>query len=378
MGGGSGGHITPIAAVVSGIKDRYRKTEIRVWCDRKFSDQARKLLGSSVRVDVIVSGKWRRYANISLWSKLRYHIFRTYLRNFLDLFKVAFATIQSYVKLIIWRPDVIFIKGGFVCLPVGLAARMLKIPIVIHDSDTIPGLTNRILSRFATAIGVGSPADNYPNYRKEITKFVGVPVREKIHEYTVEEQKKAKEKLGFDANKKLILVVGGGLGAVVINENVVNNTTPMIENNAQILLVAGKGNVERLNKPESKNIKIVEFLSGDYLTALAAGDIVVTRAGATTMAELSAAGKAVIIVPNKHLAGDHQTKNAMAYKKSNAAIVVDQDEMEQNPEILADAILKLLNDAKLCGELSQNLAKFSRPNALNDIIDMILRCGRGE
>jgi len=380
VGGGSGGHITPIVAVVNEIKKHDKKSEIRVWCDRKFSGQARELLGAIVRVDIIASGKWRRYANLNFFHKYFsfYHITHTHIPNFIDLIKITFAIFQSFIKLIAWRPDVIFLKGGFVCLPVGLAAHVLRIPTVIHDSDTTPGLTNRILARYATAIAVGSPIENYPQYPKKITKFVGVPIRDGIREFSATEQRTAKEKLGFGTNKELVLVVGGGLGAVSTNEVVVKIATLITKNNAQILLVAGKGNAAKLEKHNSENMKIVEFLTDDYLTALAAGDIVVTRAGATTMAELAAAHKAVIIIPNSHLAGDHQTKNALAYEKADAAIVVKQDLVKENPEILEKAILKLLANRELRQKLSRNLAKFARPNAINDIVDMILRVRKGK
>ena len=128
VGGGSGGHITPIVAIVKTIREQKPHVDIRVWCDRGFASQARQLLGADTRVSVVVSGKYRRYANISFWSHIRYHLIKTHLANFIDLFKIGFGFFQSLCKLIIWRPNVVFCKGGFVCLPVGVAAHILRIP----------------------------------------------------------------------------------------------------------------------------------------------------------------------------------------------------------------------------------------------------------
>ena len=378
MGGGSGGHITPIVAVVDKLRrnDSNSKSDIRVWCDRKFSKEARELFGQMARVDVIASGKFRRYANLSIWTKLRHHIFRTYLANFIDLFKIAFGILQSCVKLIIWRPNVIFLKGGYVCLPVGIAARFLRIPTVIHDSDTTPGLANRILARWAAAIGTGSPVENYPNYPKKLKRFVGVPINDKIHKFSEREQLSAKKELNFNTDKKLIFVTGGGQGAVSLNSVIDEIATKIIANNAQILLTVGRGNVDKIMSSNTKDFMAVEFLTDEYLAALSAADIVIVRAGATTMAEMAAAGKAAIIVPNPHLSGDHQTKNAKVYEDAHAAIVLKQDEISENPDIMENAIIELLYDAKLRETLAKNLAKFAKPNALNDIVEMILQTAK--
>ena len=151
-GGGSGGHVTPVAAVLREIKQRYPDTEIRFWCDRKFGASARSVMyhfDPSIKVDTVTSGKLRRYHHLSVFQQLLK--FRTIvLPNIIDMVKVLVGLIESILKLIAWRPDVVFTKGGFVCLPIGMATKLLRIPLVIHDSDAHPCLTNRILARFAT------------------------------------------------------------------------------------------------------------------------------------------------------------------------------------------------------------------------------------
>ena len=355
-----------------------KNLDIRVWVDKKFASQTRQLLDNKTRVDVIASGKLRRYTNLTFWHRWFswYHLRRTHLPNFMDFFKIVGGFIQSFFKLVFWRPDVIFCKGGYVCLPVGLAAHALKIPLVIHDSDTVPGLTNRVLARFATAIGTGAPVENYPGYPKSKTKFVGIPVRPEFKHLDEKERESAKKHLGLDSKKPLIFATGGGLGATELNAAVAKNAAEIIKNDTQILLLTGKGKTVDVPSDLKKDFVTKDFLTDDFALATSAADIAVVRAGATSMAELAAVGAAVIIIPSPYLSGDHQTKNAAVYGKAEAAVVLNQKELDQEPELLAKAILELLNDKDLHKKLGQNLAKFARPNALQEMVDMILKAAK--
>ena len=370
VGGGSGGHVTPIVAVCHKLQRQMPDAELRAWCDRRFAGRLRDMLSKDIRVDTIVSGKYRRYANLTLAQHIKYHLFRTHLRNVIDVFKIVIGFVQSFFKLIIWRPDVMFCKGGFVCLPAGLAAHCLRIPLVIHDSDTVPGLTNRVLSRFAMKIGTGAPVENYPNYPKDRTSYVGIPVRDEIRVFTATEKAAAKVKLGFDANKLLILAVGGGGGANALNRMVVEAVPELIAQGAQILLLAGKGKSEPIETND--DFRAVEFMTDEFITALAAADIAITRAGATALAEFAAVGLPIIIIPSPHLAGDHQTKNAAVYAKAGAGIVLDQRKADKQPELLRQAATDLLQSAKLRGELGHSLQQFTRSDALDVMVQLIL------
>ncbi|MDR1969969.1 MAG: glycosyltransferase [Candidatus Nomurabacteria bacterium] len=372
VGGGSGGHITPIAAIVSDLRKEKPCVDTRVWCDRKFVRRTRQLIGRDIRVSVIVSGKYRRYANLSFASHVRYHLVKTHLANFVDVFKVGFGFLQSFFKLIVWRPSVIFCKGGFVCVPVGLAARMLRIPLVIHDSDSVPGLANRILARYASRIGTGLPIENYPNYKKDITKYVGIPVRQGFKVYNAKQKAKAKENFGFLPNKKLVVVVGGGLGSRNLNQAALDAAPNIVEAGLQMLIVSGADKPLVIDENLQPNVREVSFIADRMPELLGAADIVVTRAGAAFLAELAAVAASIIIVPNRHLAGDHQTKNADIYKTADAALVIDSRELEKSAAPLADSILRIANDDSLNKKLSQNLHKFAKPDALEQMIKMIL------
>lgn len=384
MGGGSGGHITPIVAVIDKLlnkKGQTRKGEnydIRVWCDRKFAPQAKKLLADDdIRVDIIAAGKLRRYANLKWWYRWfsPYHIIHTHIPNLIDMFKIAGGFIQSFVKLLVWRPDVVFCKGGYVSLPVGVVAHLYHIPLVIHDSDTVPGLTNRVLAKYADAIGTGAPVENYPSYPKQITKFVGVPVRNNVKSISKDEQAKLKDELELDAKRPLILAMGGGLGAVAINNAMIDIGKKLVDDGYQVVLLTGRGHDVDVPRGVKKFFHAYDF-SNKIVEYEQVADVVVTRAGATTMAELAAISVPTIIVPSPYLSGDHQSKNAEVYAKAEAAVVVNEFDMKDDPNVLYKAISDLLNDDKRRVKLSQNLHGFAKGNALDVMVDMIIEAPR--
>lgn len=330
---------------------------------------------------MISSGKFRRYANLKWWYRWFsfYHITRTHIPNLIDGFKITAGFFQSVAKLILWRPDVIFCKGGYVCLPVGVSAHLLRIPLVIHDSDTVPGLTNRVLARYATFIGTGAPVDNYPNYPAKRTKFIGIPVRKEIKPASAKKRLDIKRRLGLSPDNALILAMGGGLGSVDINRAIVARADDMNDQGIDIVLLKGRGrhvlisqNYNHTNNRHAKGKIIIKDFLDNVSEVEAAADIVVTRAGATTMAELATVGAATIIIPSPYLAGDHQTKNAKVYSEQNAALVINQFELNKNPTILSNQIERLVADGKRRKQLGDNLSKFARPNALDDMVNMIL------
>ncbi len=252
VGGGSGGHVTPVVAVLREIRAKQPKAEIRFWCDKKFSKQAKSLLAgfdADIRVDTVSSGKFRRYYHLSIirqlfWAKL-------VMLNLRDSFFVIVGFFQSLAKLIIWRPDVVFTKGGYVCLPVGMAAKLLGIPLVIHDSDAHPGLTNRILAKWANAIATGAPLEYY-SYPKSISRYVGIPISSDFHKFSDAERIAAKQQWGIKPESKLIVVTGGGLGAKRINDAVAEALDSLLELGS-VVLIAGAAQYDELRAitPES-------------------------------------------------------------------------------------------------------------------------------
>ena len=378
-GGGSGGHVTPVVAVLRELRKIEPDTEIRFWVDHAFEKQARTVMGGyddSIRVDTIVSGKLRRYHHLKWWQQLMK--FRTItLPNIIDVVKVSVGFMQCLCKLAAWRPDVVFTKGGYVCLPVGLAAHVLRIPLVIHDSDAHPGLTNRVLARWADAIGTGAPLKFYP-YPREISQYVGVPIMEDFVPYSDERRRDVKVKLGFDPTRPLVVVTGGGLGARRINDAVVA-MLPQLTKQTNVILITGAqqySDIRARVPSDTDHAHIHDFISSGLVDMLGAADIVVARAGATTILELAALAKPTILVPNGYLTGGHQLKNAAVYEEKGAVKVIDELQLDDHPTVLVQAIEALLADRAAMARMGAAFLTFAHPRAARDMAEMIVRTAK--
>lgn len=363
-------------AVLREIRRIHPRVEIRFWCDNKFVVQASEIIehfDKNIPVHTILAGKLRRYHHLSvirqlLWPSL-------VLSNIRDGFLVLAGWLQSFTKLIIWRPDVVFAKGGYVCLPVGIAARLLHIPLVIHDSDAHPGLTNIVLSKWATAIATGAPLKYY-SYPAKKSRYVGIPIAPEFHEFTDKERQSAKARWGINDKYPLIVVTGGGLGASRINDTVVLELDAFLELGS-LILVSGTGQYDELRSitpPNSDRFQIHSFVSRDMALLLGAADVVITRAGATTILELAALARPTILIPNGKLTGGHQLKNAAVYLKEDAVKVVDEDMMINNPKVLVTAVRDMLSDRIAANKIAQTFHSFARPNAARDVANMIISC----
>lgn len=374
VGGGSGGHVTPVVAVLREIKRIHPRAEIQFWCDKAFANQATSIMGhfdATIPVYTIMAGKLRRYHHLSVMRQLLWP--SLVLMNIRDGFMVGLGFLQSVAKLILWRPDVVFTKGGYVCLPVGIAARLLRIPLVIHDSDAHPGLTNRILGKWATAIATGAPLKYY-SYPADRSHYVGIPISSEFHEFSNEERKAARTQWGINLERPLIVVTGGGLGAQRINDTVALVLDDLLKLGS-VVLVSGAGQYDELRSitpPNNDKFQLHAFVSKDMASLLGAADIVITRAGATTILELAALARPTILIPNGKLTGGHQLKNAAVYLEEDAVMVANENEMIDDPQILVSAVKGLLLNSEHANKMAQALASFSRPNAARDVADMII------
>jgi len=326
---------------------------------------------ANIPVHTILAGKFRRYNHVSMLRQLFWP--SVVILNIRDSFLVGIGLMQSIAKLIIWRPDVVFTKGGFVCLPVGIAARLLRIPLVIHDSDAHPGLTNRVLGKWATKIATGAPLEYY-SYPADRSRYVGIPISSDFHEFSDVQRKEAKKQWGISPNHPLIVVTGGGLGAGRIN-NVVTMTLHDLLKLGSVVLVSGTGQYDELRSitpPNDDRFQLHSFISKDMATLLGAADVVVTRAGATTILELAALAKPTILVPNGKLTGGHQLKNAAVYEKEGAVKIVDDNKMLDDPQLLVSAVREVLSNPDEARKMALSFTSFVRPNAARDVADMII------
>lgn len=374
VGGGSGGHVTPVVAVLRELDKRAPDSEIRFWCDRKFAPQARKIVGhyrDDIPVHVILAGKFRRYAHVPMWRQLFWP--SVLLPNIRDLVFIAAGFVQSFFKLIMWRPDVVFTKGGYVCLPVGIAAKLLRIPLVIHDSDAHPGLTNRVLAKWADAIATGAPLEHY-NYPAAISRYVGIPISDAFTPFSSASKRRAKKEWDLAVDRPLLVVTGGGLGARRINDTIAKALSELGEL-CSVVLISGTDQYQELKKlfpANDNNIQLHAFVPQGLSSLLGAAEVVVARAGATTILELAALEKPTILVPNARLTGGHQVKNATVYSRADAVILLDEDDMYNNPEVLVEAINNILSRPQEAKAMGRRFAEFARPHAASDMAEMII------
>lgn len=371
VGGGSGGHVTPVAAVLSEVaKVQPEGFVVRFVCDKAFEQQSRGIMATlpfPVEITTIPSGKLRRYAHFSWWHYIRH--FSIVLHNVVDMLKTAAGFFAALWIIMRFRPDVVFAKGGYVCLPVGMAARLLRVPLVIHDSDVRPGLTNKVLARFAAAIGTGMPLEHY-DYKRSISHYVGVPISPDIVPTTPGLQTLYREELGLALDSKLVVAVGGGLGSVVINHATIE-AAKRVSPDAGVLYynVTGVGNIDtaREQAGDTAAYQAVPFIYSDMHKVLGAADVVVTRASATTLQELAGLQKAVIAVPAKQL-GDQQ-QNAQFYAQYDAVVALRDDTLTQE---LPGVVNGLLADDARRAELAHNLHAFAKPTAARDMATLII------
>lgn len=400
VGGGSGGHVTPAVAVVREILNQKPRTQIEFWTDKKYYKNVVKITtetelkwresledgikGSGlVNIKTISAGKFRRYSGWKLWDYFE-NIEITWndliVGNFIGFWGFTFGFFQSFARLFkkSTRPDVIFLKGGFVGLPVGIVAGLLKIPYVIHESDVVMGLANKILSKKATKVTFGQAIDGD---LKENQEVVGIPVAEEFKKVTKAKQKDLKKSFGFKSTQPLVVVTGGSQGSRHIN-TVISQILPNILENASVGLVAGRKNYDQAlplkqyevwEEAELKsNFRMWEFNNSMH-ELLGAADIVVARAGATTISELAAlANPAVILIPFEKLPGGHQVSNAKKLAKLGAAEVLVDEKMMKNPEKLLEIIEKLINDPEKRAKLSENLTKIAKPDAAIRLAEILI------
>lgn len=364
--------MTPVVAVIDQLSKQVPELEVTFVCDRAFEDQSRGLMAKTaipVTVRTISAGKFRRYSHLTFWQ--HFTVPSVVWGNLRDVSRIIVGFFQSVGLMLRHRPDVVFAKGGYVCLPLGIAAWLLRVPLVIHDSDTRPGLTNRVLSRFARVIATGSPLENYPYDRKK-SHYIGVPIGNLFRPVSAEEQTRLKQKLGFEADQKLVIATGGGLGAVSINNAMAHVAQALEHHNISIYDIAGKKHYDEAVKAAEglRNLRVVPFIFENMHEVLGAADVVVARGSATFIQELAGLEKAVVMVPARSL-GD-QLKNAKMYSAAKAVEVMADSDTLGVDDTLADLLIDLCNDTERRVMLARNLHNFARPDAAKDLADLII------
>lgn len=381
-GGETGGHIYPILSIVEELQLSNDDIKINL---RYFGVPGifKKLLEEKgIKVSKIFSAKLRRYFDI---------------RNFFDIFFfLPLSLIQALWKVFWFMPDILFSKGGPGALPVVLACRFYRIPVIIHDSDSIMGLTNKISARFAQRIAVSfsSAIEDLIKKNPKLkgrTALIGNPIRYSLLSAVIEPQA-AKKLFDFNSEKPIILVIGGSQGAVKINNFMVGVADKLIKGFSaqggpvsgwQILHQTGIKNfdsakseldsvLKNFSPEEKKNYKLVPYFEKDMADAYSAADFIISRASSGSIFEIAAFGKPSILIPlPEEVVGAHQTKNAYEYAKTGAAIVIEEPNLKQN--LFITQLERIFSDPEKLKSMSVAAKQFSKPQAGKMIVEEILR-----
>ena len=360
-GGGTGGHLYPLVTVAKKIKEKREGVEF-LYLGLKKELEKKIMNENSIEMKYVMSGKFRRYAS---------------LMNFIDIFKIPIGIIQALWHLLWYMPDAIFSKGGYASIPVVFAGWLYRIPILTHESDSIPGVANRIIGKFSNRIAISYPrAERY--FLKTKVYLTGNPVREQILNG---DRDACYHKFSLTESRPVILVLGGSQGARAINESIVNALNDIVKV-AQVIHQTGENNYkEVIHKIRSVGIKEfrdnyypVPFLEVDDLSnAFATANIVISRAGANSIAEIAANKKPAILIPLSTSANNHQKMNAYSLAEEGGAIVLEESNLGKH--ILLQKIKKIIENEDFRKKLSENIAKFYHKDAGDKIavgiIDLI-------
>ncbi|RJQ14013.1 UDP-N-acetylglucosamine--N-acetylmuramyl-(pentapeptide) pyrophosphoryl-undecaprenol N-acetylglucosamine transferase [Candidatus Parcubacteria bacterium] len=364
-GGGTGGHIFPLLAVVQELK-RVAKTKgivnlEFVFAGPKINDKLWLgiLQKAGVKVVSVNAGKLRRYSS---WQ------------NFVDLaIKTPLGILEALWKVFWNMPDIVFSKGGYGSVPIIIAASIYRVPIIIHESDSVAGLANKKAAKYAKLIALGFPGaeNDFPN-RETVT--TGVPVRTDI---AAGSKEIAHQFFRIKGGKPIILIIGGSQGAEAINDFILNNLEELLRYFEIIHLTGGK-KFETLGAELKARFGHIDtggyhpypFLVEELKEAYAICDIVVARSSATVISEIAAVAKPSILIPLPGAAQDHQRINAYNYAKTGAAIVMEQPNLATH--LFIDALRESLENKKLNESMIQAAKKFSKIDAAEKIAEIIL------
>jgi UDP-N-acetylglucosamine--N-acetylmuramyl-(pentapeptide) pyrophosphoryl-undecaprenol N-acetylglucosamine transferase len=352
-GGGTGGHVFPALAIGEALRDQVVDVEILFVGSRGKMEMDKVPASGFKIVGLPIAGFHRRIT----W------------KNFLLPFKLLYSLWLSFWILWRFKPDCAVGVGGYASGPILKVAGWMGIPFILQEQNSFPGVTNRMLATKATAICVAWPdMDRY--FPKDKIKLTGNPLRKGIAGSNLD-IKKAKEHFGLDPDKKVILILGGSLGAASLNSTVQFNET-WIRNNTNFELIwqCGKqyaADAQKTAVSTLDQVKLMPFIDRMDL-AYTAADIIVARAGAMSISELCLVGKPLILVPSPNVAADHQNKNARSLQDLGAAILVPDNEVRSRLFIEIDHLLNNPDKARMIGEA---LAKQARPNAAEEVVRVL-------
>ena len=354
-GGGSGGHFYPLIAVAQSIREYSQKNnliepELFYMGPDEYDRDA--LFEQDITYIPVTAGKSRRYFS---------------LKNVFDIFKMGWGSVSAFFKVYSLFPDVVFSKGGGASVPVVLAARLFGIPILVHESDVAPGRANVWAGKFAQAIAVSfSETQKAFDIKKDIA-LTGTPVRRELQTVA---PSGAEEFLELEKGVPVVLFLGGSQGAELINDALLE-ALPVLLEKYQVIHQTGKEHIESIRKTADVVLQTSEnphrYKAFPFLNTLAmrmaagAADVIVSRAGSTSLFEIAGWEKPSIIIPITDTNGDHQRKNAYAYARTGAAVVMEERNL--TPHLLFSEIERLIEGDAEKERMKEAAHTFARPEA---------------
>lgn len=365
-GGGTGGHFYPIIAVVQSLYEKAKEKNIltpQMYYMAPTQYNPRILFDNDMQFVPVPAGKIRRYFS---------------LLNVTDMFKTAFGIMSAIIKMYRIYPDVVFGKGGYASFPALFAARLLRIPVIIHESDTSPGRVNAWASKFAERIALSYPdaANSFTRVKdKSRIAFTGNPIRKEILQPLTNG---AHEFLNLEEKTPVILIMGGSQGAQNVNDIVID-ALPELTKRYQVLHQTGKKNFDIVKETAKITLTGNEFAYRyhpfDYLNDLAlrmtAGvtSVIVSRGGSTIF-EIATWGLPSIIIPLSKKISHDQVNNALAYSRIGACTVIEEENFSAN--ILVSEIDRIVNNQHIADSMRENAKQWSHTDAASKIADVIL------
>lgn len=365
-GGGTGGHFYPIIAIAEAMRDLVREQRLveptlYFLAPDPFDEKA--LFENSIAYIKIPAGKMRRDASVA---------------NIAGFLLTIVGAVYAFFTLFRLYPDVVVSKGGYGSVPAVLAARILRIPVVIHESDAKPGRANLMAAKFATKIAISfeSAAQYFPKKALDRIARTGIPIRKALMRTEVEG---ARELLGLDPDVPTILILGGSQGAVRINEAVISGL-PELVSFANIIHQTGQTNfasVQAVSKvalaksPNANRYHPFNYLSEVTLQrAAGVANLIISRAGATSIAEIGLWKKPAILIPIPESISHDQRKNAYAYAGTGAAAVLEENNL--TPHLLTSEAKRILSDPTLAQKMGESAAGFTDPDAARILASAVL------
>ena len=365
-GGGTGGHIFPVIAVKREVDLIYSTREDYYSHPPEFEfaggelKEKETLLNEHISIKRVAPAKWRRYFSF---------------QNLLDVFRFPFSLFQALIYVWLFMPDIIFSKGGSGSLPIVIAGWLYRIPVVIHESDSIPSSTNQFSSPFSKIITI-SFEETRPFFSVKKTILTGNPVRQKILSGSKE---RAKKTFNLTGNRKVLLIVGGSQGAQEINSVLIDVIYKYIEK-YEIIHVCGPKNFNDLDllskgilrEFQRKFYHLYPYLDEEKLgDAYATADIVISRAGAGMIFEIAALKKPSLLIPLKLSAQSHQAKNAFYFARLGCTTVVEETNV--TPNFVFGRVSQIADSETLSQEMQKACEEFARPDAAKKIAEILIK-----